>query len=332
MAINIARRKFIATLGGTALAWPLAARAQQPNRMRHIGVLSNLAADDPEARARLAVFVQGLQEAGWARGRDVEIDTRWAAGDGSQYRKYAAELVALEPDVILAATTPAVIASQQASRTVPIVFVSVVDPVGSGLIASMSRPGGNSTGFVIFEYSLAAKWLQLLKEVAPGVTRGAVLRDEKQAAGIGQFAAIQTVAPIGLELSAVDLRDVGDTERAVAAFAQGSNGGLIVTASQFGANHPELIPALAARYKLPAIYPFRYFVSTGGLMSYGSDLLSEYRGAASYVDRILKGEKPAGLPVQAPTKYELAINLKTAKALGLTVPPSLLATADAVIE
>ena len=331
MAIKIARRKFISVLGGTAFAWPLAARAEQTDRVRRVGVLTNLAAEDPKGQARLALFVRGLKEAGWARGRNVEIDVR-AAGDASQYPKYAAELVALEPDVILAATTPAVMASQQASRTVPIVFVSVIDPVGSGLIASMSRPGGRATGFVLFEYALAAKWLQLLKEVASGVTRAAVLREVNTAAGIGQFAAIQTVAPIGLELSAIDLHDGGETERGVAQFAQGSNGGLIVTASQFGANHPELIASLSARHKLPTIYPFRYFVSAGGLMSYGSDLLSEYRGAAGYVDRILKGEKAADLPVQAPTKYELAINLKTAKALDLTVPPSLLATADAVIE
>ncbi len=332
MAIDIGRRQFISALGGATIAWPLTALAQQPNRMRRIGVLTNLAADDPVGRAYLAVFAQGLQEAGWADGRNVEIDTRWAAGDADRYRSYAAELVALEPDVILAITTRAVMASQQASRTVPIVFVAVIDPVGSGLIASMSRPAGNATGFVIFEYALATKWLELLKEVAPGVTRAAVLRDASQASGIGQFAAIQAVAPIGLELSAGDLRDAGEIERAVAAFAQGSNGGLIVTASLFGANHPELIAALAARHKLPAVYPFRYFVGTGGLMSYGPDLLSEYRDAAGYVGRILKGEKPADLPVQAPTKYELVVNLKTAKALGLDLPPTVLARADEVIE
>jgi len=262
----------------------------------------------------------------------VEIDTRWAAGQAGQFPQCAAELVALKPDAILATTTPAVIALQKASRTVPIVFVLVIDPVGSGLIASMSRPGGNATGFVSFEYALAAKWLQLLKEVAPGVTRAAVLRDQNSAAGIGQFAAVQAVAPIGLELSAIDLRDAGEIERAVAAFAQGSNGGLIVTASLLGANHPELIAALAARHKLPAVYPFSYFVSAGGLMSYGSDVLSQYRDAAGYVDRILKGEKPADLPVQAPTKYELVFNLKTAKALGLDVSPTVLGRADQVIE
>jgi putative tryptophan/tyrosine transport system substrate-binding protein len=332
MAINIARRKFITVLGSIAFAWPLAARGQQPNGVRRIGMLMNVAADDLEGQTRLALFVQGLQEAGWADGRTVKIDTRWAAGDAGQFPKYAAELIALEPDVILATTTPAVMASQQASRTVPIVFVGVIDPVGSGLIASMSRPGGNATGFVLFEYALAAKWLQLLKEVAPGVTRAAVLREQNSTTGIGQFAAIQTVAPIGLELSTVDLRDAGEIERAIAAFSKVPNGGLIVTASPFGANHPDLIAALAARYKLPAVYPFRYFVSAGGLISYGPDLANEYRTASGYVDRILKGEKAANLPVQAPTKYELAINLKTAKALDLTVPPSLLALADEVIE
>ena len=288
--------------GAAAVASPLPARAQQRNGVRRVGVLMNLTADDPKARTFLAEFVQRLQEAGWANGQNVEIHTRWAAGDLGQYQRYAAQLVAIEPDVILAATTPAVRALQKASPTVPIVFVAVIDPVGSNLIASMSRPGGSSTGFVIFEYSLAAKWLQLLKEVAPSVTRAAVLRDASQAAGIGQFAAIQTVASIDLELSAIDLRDVDEIERAVAVFAQGSNGGLILTASQFGANNPNLIAMLAARHKLPAIYPFRYFVRTGGLISYGSDQLNEYRSAAGYVDRILKGAKPADLPVQAPTK------------------------------
>jgi putative ABC transport system substrate-binding protein len=327
MPFGIQRRQFISALSGAIAFWPLAARAQ-PDQVRRIGVLMTLAA---EGRARLAMFVQGLQEAGWVDGRNVRIDVRWAAGDAGQLRKYAAELVALEPDVILATTTPVVAALQQVSRTVPIVSVVLIDPVGSGLIASMSRPGGNVTGFVAFEYALAAKWLQLLKEVAPDVTRAAVLRDPIQAVGIGQFAAIESVGPIGLELSAIDQRNAGEIESAIAAFAQGSNGGLIVTASQFGADHPELIAALAARYMLPAVYPFRYFVSTGGLISYGSDLLSEYRRAAGYVDRILKGEKPADLPVQAPTKYELVVNLKTAKALGINVPQTILARADEVI-
>jgi putative tryptophan/tyrosine transport system substrate-binding protein len=330
MVIGIGRRQFISALGGAMVAWPLSARAQQ--RMQRIGVLANVAADDPVGRARLAEFTQGLQKAGWADGRNVEINTRWAAGQAGQFPQYAAELVALKPDVVLATTTPAVTALQKASRTVPIVFVLVIDPVGSGLITSMSRPGGNATGFVSFEYALAAKWLQLLKEVAPGVTRAAVLRDQNSAAGIGQFAAVQAVAPIGLELSAIDLRDAGEIERGVAAFAQGPNGGLIVTASLFGANHTELIAALAARHKLPAVYPFSYFVSAGGLMSYGPDVSNEYRGAAAYVVRILKGEKPADLPVQAPTKYGLAFNLKTAKALGLDVSPTVLGRADQVIE
>jgi putative ABC transport system substrate-binding protein len=313
------RREFITLVGGVA-TWPLAARAQQIERMRRIGVLLNLAADDPMGQARVAAFVQGLQAAGWSDGRNVRIDTRWA------------ELIALGPDVVLASTTAAVAQLQQASRTVPIVFVSAIDPVGSGLITSMARPGGNITGFVIFEYALAVKWLELLKEIAPGVKRAAVLRDATVASGIGQFAAIQAAGSVGMELSAIDLRDAGEIERAIADFAQRPNGGLIVTASQFGTNHPGPLVALAVRHKLPSVYPFRYFASAGGLISYGSDQLDEYHRAAAYVDRILKGEKPADLPVQAPTKHELMINLKTAKALGLAVPPSLLARADELIE
>jgi putative tryptophan/tyrosine transport system substrate-binding protein len=327
----LGRREFITLIGGAA-TWPLAARAQQPERMRWIGMLMNLAADDPIARARLAAFLKGLQRFGWVDGRNVRIDARWAAGDADHIRKYAAELVALGPDVILATATPTVTPLQQLSRTVPIVFVAVIDPVGSGLVASLARPGGNATGFVTFEYALAAKWLELLKEIAPRVTRAAVLRDPTVAAGIGQFAAIQTVGPVGMELSAIDLRDTAEIERAVAEFARGPNGGLIVTASQFGANHPGVIAALAAQHKLPAVYPYRYFVDAGGLISYGSEVLDEYSRAAGYVDRILKGEKPADLPVQTPTKYQLVINLKTAKMLGLTVPDSLLARADEVIE
>jgi putative tryptophan/tyrosine transport system substrate-binding protein len=292
----------------------------------------NLAADDPMGQARVAAFVQGLQAAGWSDGRNVRIDTRWAAADPGNYRKYAAELIALGPDVVLASTTAAVLQLQRASRTVPIVFVSAIDPVGSGLITSMARPGGNITGFVIFEYALAAKWLELLKEIAPGVKRVAVLRDATVASGIGQFAAIQAAGSVEMELSAIDLRDAGEIERAIADFAQRPNGGLILTGSQFGTNHPGPLAALAARHKLPAVYPFRYFTSAGGLISYGPDQLDENRRAAAYVDRILKGEKPADLPVQAPTKYELVINLKTAKALGLEVPPTLLARADELIE
>ena len=329
---DVRRREFITLLSGAAAAWPLAARAQQADRMRRIGVLLNLAADDPMGQARVAAFVQGLQAAGWSDGRNVRIDTRWAAADPGNYRKYAAELIALGPDVVLASTTAAVAQLQQASRTVPIVFVSVIDPVGSGLIASMARPGGNVTGFVIFEYALAAKWLELLKEIVPDVKRAAVLRDATVASGIGQFAAIQAAGSVGMELSAIDLRDAGEIERAIADFAQRPNGGLIVTASQFGTNHPGLLVALAAQHKLPAVYPFRYFASTGGLISYGWDQLDEYHRAAAYVDRILKGEKPADLPVQAPTQYQLVINLKTAKALGLDLPATVLARADEVIE
>ena len=325
------RREFVTLLGGAA-AWPLAARAQQGERMRRIGVLLNLAADDPMGQARVAAFVQGLKAAGWSDGRNLRIDTRWAASDPDNFRKYAAELIALGPDVVLASTTPAVLQLQQASRTVPIVFVSAIDPVGSGLIASMARPNGNITGFVAFEYALAVKWLELLKEIAPDVKRAAVLRDPSVAAGIGQFAAIQAVGSVGMELSAIDLRDAGEIERAIADFARRPNGGLIVTASQFGTNNPGPLVALAARHKLPSVYSFGYFASAGGLICYGPDQLDEYPRAAAYVDRILKGEKPADLPVQAPTKYQLAINLKTAKALGLTVPPALLARADDVIE
>jgi putative ABC transport system substrate-binding protein len=332
MAISIARRKFISLFGGAAAAaWPLAARAQQVG-VRSVGVLMNTTADDVESQARVALFVRGLRETGWVNGRNIQIDIRWAAGDPEHFHTYAGELVALAPDVLLACTTPAVTPLQQATRTVPIVFVGVIDPVGSGLVASMARPGGNATGFVVFEYALAAKWLELLKEVAPGVTRAAVLRDPTVASGIGQFAAIQAVGLSGIELSAVDLRDANEIEHAVSAFARGSNGGLIVTASEFGANHPDVIAALAARYKLPAVYSFNYFARAGGLMSYGPDLSDEFRRAAGYVDRILKGEKPADLPVQAPTKYELIINLKAAKALGLAVPPTVLARADEVIE
>jgi len=327
----VKRREFVTLLGGAA-AWPLAARAQQGERMRRIGVLLNLAADDPMGQARVAAFVQGLKAAGWSDGRNLRIDTRWAASDPDNFRKYAAELIALGPDVVLASTTPAVLQLQHTSRTVPIVFVSAIDPVGSGLIASMARPNGNITGFVAFEYALAVKWLELLKEIAPDVKRAAVLRDPTVAAGIGQFAAIQAVGSVGMELSAIDLRDAGEIERAIADFARRPNGGLIVTASQFGTNNPGPLVALAARHKLPSVYSFGYFASAGGLICYGPDQLDEYPRAAAYVDRILKGEKPADLPVQAPTKYQLAINLKTAKALGLTVPPALLARADDVIE
>ena len=328
------RREFITVLGGAAVAWPRAVRAQQADRMRRVGVLESRAADDPEGQARLAVFAQGLQELGWTDGRNVRIDYRWAAGDADRYRTYAAELVALAPDVILASASASVAALQQTTRTVPIVFVNVIDPVGAGFVASLARPGGNSTGFTLFEYSLSGKWLELFKEIAPNLTRIAILRDPAIAAGIGQFAVIQAMAPpsFGVELSPIDERDGGEIERDIAAFARAPNGGLIVTASTGAVTYRELIIMLAARHRLPAVYPFRYFVTNGGLISYGPDTTEQYRRAAGYVDRILKGEKAANLPVQAPTKYELAINLKTAKALGLTVPPSLLARADQVIE
>jgi putative tryptophan/tyrosine transport system substrate-binding protein len=325
------RREFISLLGGTA-AWPLAARAQQAERLRRIGVLLSTREDDPQRRAQLAAFVQRLTQLGWADGHNARLDVRWTAGGVDAARKYAAELVALAPDVIITDTSFNVAAVQQATRTVPIVFGGVIDPVGAGLVDSLARPGGNTTGFTAFEYAIGAKWLELLKEIAPRVTRAAVLRDPTIAAGVGQFAAIQATAPFGIELSAVGLHDAGAIESAVAAFAGGANGGLIMTASPFGGNHPDVITTLAARYKLPAVYPWRYFVNVGGLLSYGSDLASQFRSAAQYVDRILKGEKPADLPVQAPTKYELVINLKTAKALGLDVPPMLLARADEVIE
>jgi putative ABC transport system substrate-binding protein len=327
----VRRREFITLLGGAA-AWPLAADAQQSERMRRIGVLLTSDEGDPQRRAQLAAFVQRLKELGWTDGRNLRFDVRWTAGDADAARKYAAELAALAPDVILTDTSFDLAALQQATRTAPIVFGGVVDPVGNGLVASLARPGGNTTGFTSLEYAIGAKWLELLKEIAPGVTRVAVLRDPTIAVGIGQFAAIQTVAPIGIELSAVGLHDAAAVEPAVAAFARGGNGGLIMTASPFGANHPEAVAALAARYRLPAVYPWRYHVAAGGLISYGSNLVDQFRSAAGYADRILKGEKPADLPVQAPTKYELVINLKTAKALGLEVPPTLLARADEVIE
>jgi putative ABC transport system substrate-binding protein len=326
------RREFITLLGGAAAAWPLAARAQQGDRVRRIGMLMNLSESESRSQRRVAAFRQGLQELGWVEGRNVRIDARWGAGDPDGYRRYAAELVALAPGAILAVSTPAVVALKQASRTVPIVFVGVIDPVGSGLIASLARPGGNATGFTIFEYAISAKWVELLREIAPRVTRTAVLRDATIASGIGQFAAIQTVAPIGMELGTIELRDAGEIEDAIAAFAREPNGGLIVTASAFGDNHAQTIATFAVRHNLPAVCPFRFFAQVGGLVSYGPDPDDLYRRAVGYVDRILKGEKPADLPVQAPTKYELVINLKTARALGLDVPPTLLARADEVIE
>jgi len=329
---RLKRREFIAVLGGAVAAWPLAARAQQPEKVRRIGMLMLRVADNPEAQARFKAFVQGLQQLGWAEGRNVRMDVRWTAGVAEQLHKYAEELVALMPDAILADGAAAVSALQGATRSVPIVFTGAPDPVGAGFVKSLARPGGNTTGFTSFEYAIAAKWLELLKEIAPSVTRAAVLRDPTIAAGIGQFAAIQAVGSIAMELSVIDVRDANAIEQVVAEFAGSPNGGLIMTVGPFGANHPNVITTLADRYKLPAVYPFRYFVDVGGLISYGPDLVSQFRLAAGYVDRILKGTRPSDLPVQAPTKYELVINLKAAKAIGLEVPATVLARADAVIE
>jgi len=326
------RREFITLLGGAAASWPLAARAQQADRVRRIAMLMTAGESSPQGQARFRAFAQRLTELGWTDGRNAHLEIRWGAGDAERYRRYARELVALSPDVIVADASPSVAALQQATRTVPIVFAGVIDPVGAGFIKSLARPSGNATGFTAFEYAIGAKWLELLKEIAPSVTRVAVLRDSAVAAGIGQFAAIQTVSAIELELSAIDLHDADAIEPAVAEFARGSNCGLIVTGSPFGAAHPDVIASLAAQYKLPAVYPFRTYTSAGGLVSYGSDLVSQFRPAADYVNRILNGEKPADLPVQAPTRYELVINLKAAKAIGLTVPDKLLTRADEVIE
>jgi ABC-type uncharacterized transport system substrate-binding protein len=327
------RREFITLLGG-AVAWPLAARGQQPGeRMRRIGVLHTPAADDPEGQARNAAFLQGLQQFGWTDGRNVRIDTRWSAGDADRIRSYVAEFVALVPDVIVASGSATVGPLLQATRTVPIVFVNVPDPVGAGYVESLARPGGNATGFILFEYGISGKWLELLKQISPGVTRAAVIRDAAITAGIGQFGAIQSAAPsLGLEVNPVNVRDAAEIERAVAAFARTPNGGLIVTGSALAVVHRNLIITLAAQHKLPAVYFRREFVTDGGLMSYGPDIMDQYRRAAAYVDRILKGEKAADLPVQAPTKYDLVINLKTAKALPLDIPASVLALADEVIE
>ena len=330
--LHMRRREFITLLGGAAASWPLAARAQQTERVRRVGVLMSQAADDPEAQARITAFSQGLQELGWSVDRNLQIETRWATAD--DLHRHAAELVALAPDVLVAATGSTTVAPLlQATRTVPIVFVTVIDPVGAGFVASLARPGGNATGFMNYEYGMSVKWLELLKEIAPRVTRAAVLRDPAIASGIGQFGAVQAVAPsLGVELSPVDVRDAGEIERAIAAFARELNGGLVVTASPSANTHRRPIIALAARHRLPAVYPVRFHVTAGGLIAYGVDLVDQFRRTAGYVDRILKGEKPADLPVQAPSKYETVINLKTAKALGLDLPTSVLARADEVIE
>src|SRR5262245_7308600 len=334
MASYIGRRKFFATLlGGAAVAWPLAARAQQAAQVRRIGVLTPFAEDHPVGQARVAAFVQGLQQWGWTDGHNVRIDYRWSAGDADHIRKLAMELIALGPNVVMAFTSAAVAPLRQVTSTVPIVFAVVADPVGAGYVESLARPGGNVTGFAAQEYAVSGKSLELLKEIVPRVTRVAVLRDTAIAAGPGQFGALQAVAPsFGVELRPLDLHDPDGIEHGIAAFAKGSNNGLIVTGSPSATLHRNLIITLAARHKLPAVYYERSFVTAGGLISYGPDYLDQCRRAAAYVDRILKGEKPADLPVQAPTKYELVINLKTAKALGLTVPDSLLARADEVIE
>jgi putative ABC transport system substrate-binding protein len=326
------RREFIAILGGVSFAWPFPARAQQPEQMRRIGVLMNRAADDLEGQTDVATFEQALQQLGWSNGRNVRIDIRWGANDVDADRKYAAELAALAPDVVLAAGTLSVAALQHVTPALPIVFVQVSDPVGASLVETLARPGGSTTGFMIFEYSFGGKWLEILKQIAPRVTRVAVLRDAANPAGIGQFGVIQAAAQShGVEVSPVSVRNAAEIERAVAAFGRSANGGLIVTGSAAQVHH-DLIITLAARYKLPAVYTDRFYVANGGLISYAPDRIDQFRRAAGYVDRILKGEKPADLPVEAPTKLELVINLKTAKALGIVVPQSLLAIADEVIE
>ena len=334
LGADMRRREFITLVGGTAAGWPFAACAQPAGPVRRIGVLMSTAADDSHGQSYIAAFAQGLQQLGWEVGGNVRIDYRWGAGDTERFRSYAAELVALAPDVILASAASIVADLQQASRTVPIVFVTTIDPVGSGLVASLARPGGNATGFSAFEFSLSAKLLELLKEIAPRVTRVAVVRDPSVPAGSGGFAAIQTVAPsFGVELTPVGVHDAGEIERGIAEFARGSNGGMIVVGPVSSMQtHRDLVVTLAAQHLLPAVYAGALFVAAGGLISYGSDPIDQYRRAAGYVDRILKGEKPADLPVQAPTKYQLVVNLKTAKTLGLDVPPTLLALADEVIE
>jgi putative ABC transport system substrate-binding protein len=334
MTACIGRREFITLLGGAAVAWPLVARAQQPDRIRVIGVLVAGTADDPEHQARVEAFRQGLQRLGWTDGRNARFDIRWATTNTDALRKHAAELAALAPDVIVsAAGTTTTAPLLEATRDLPIVFVILIDPVGAGFVASLARPGGNATGFLMFEYGLSGKWLELLRQIAPGVTRVAVLRDPTIASGIGQFGAIQSAAPsLGLEATPFNVRDAGEIERDIAAFARSANGGLIVTTTPRTLIHRDLIIALAARHRLPAVYSTRPFVAHGGLIAYGPDILDQFRRSAAYVDRILKGEKPADLPVQAPTKYELLINVKTAKALGLELPAALVARADEVIE
>jgi ABC-type uncharacterized transport system substrate-binding protein len=327
------RRDFITLLGSAAAAWPLRARAQQPERMRRIGVLSNLGADDAEGQSRNAAFEQVLQELGWAIGRTLQIDYRWSNGDADRLRIHAAELIALAPDAVVTTSGVSIPPLLEASHSVPIVFAQTIDPVGLGVVESLSRPGGNITGFTQFEYGITAKWMELLKQLAPAAARAAVLRDPFDPAGVGQWAAMQSVAPVfAVELSVVNVRDTNAIQNGIMKIAGSPNSGLLVTASSPAAVHRDLILTLAARYRLPAVYPYRYFVAAGGLACYGPDTIDQYRRAAGYIDRILRGEKPADLPVQAPTKYELVINLKTAKAIGIELPPMLLARADAVIE
>src|SRR6185369_7895837 len=327
------RRDFISFVGSAAATWPFAAYAQQRQHLPRIAVLEPIAKDTPSGQARYTAFLEALEHLGWTDGRNIQIVARWSGGNTTELRKFAEELVALAPDVILAGGGTGAEAMLKATRTIPIVFAIVPDPVGAGIVERLSRPGGNATGFVMFEYNLCGKWLELLRELAPGVKRAAVLRDPGFAHGIGQFAVIQAVAPsVGIEVSPIDLREPNQIERAIGSFAQSPDVGLIVAASGVGATNINLIIAAAARHKLPAVYIQRAFVTAGGLISYGPNFDDQYRGAAAYVDRILKGEKPADLPVQAPSKYELIINLKTAKALGLTMPPSLLARADEIIE
>lgn len=326
------RRDFITLVGGAAVAWPLAARAQQPDRVRRIGILA-AGAEDSSGRSLIEAFLTGLQQLGWTDGRNLRIDYRRGFGDVASMRVYATELVALAPEVVLVFGTAAMRPMLQATRSIPIVFANVADPVGAGFVESLARPGGNATGFMQFEYSLAGKWPELLREIAPGVKRAAVLRDADLSSGIGQFAVIQAMAPsLGIEVSPINVLDAAEIERSLAAFARFPNGGLIMTASGLSNMHRDLISGLAARHRLPAVYPFPYIAMIGGLIAYGPDLTDQYHRAADYTDRILKGTKPADLPVQVPTKYELTINLKTAKGLGLVVPPTLLARADKVME
>jgi putative ABC transport system substrate-binding protein len=329
----VKRREFITLLSGATAAWPLAARAQQPERMRRIGVLMNRAPQNPEGQDRLAAFHQGLQELGWGIGRNVRIETRWSEDIADESVKQAAGLVALAPDIVLASGTLAVTALQRISRTLPIVFAAVGDPVGAGIVDSLAHPGGNATGFMLYEFNFSAKYLELLKEIAPRVTRVAIIRNAANPTGIGQFGALQNAAQLlGVAASPINVRDAREIEHSVEAFARSPNGGLVVTQSASATVYRDVIIAVAARHKLPAVYALRYNATGGGLISYGPDVVDQFRQAAAYVDRVLKGEKPADLPVQAPTKYELVINLKTANALGLTVPDSLLARADEVIE